>query len=69
MSDNDILTPWDTYVKERGWSQITDLKYCSTNIACPVCGKRIMRRMDVVLTSNPPKSVYKCFSCNWSGTA
>ena len=39
-----------------------------TNIDCPKCGKKILCRTDMVLTTNPPKHSYFC-ECGWSGTA
>ena len=37
-----------------------------TNIDCPVCGKKIFRRTDIVLTSYPEQYHYEC-ECGWSG--
>ena len=39
-----------------------------TDIECPKCGKFIWRRTDIVLTSYPPKTIYECTNCGWSGT-
>lgn len=38
-----------------------------TNIECPKCGERLIKRLDLILTSNPPKYVYVCRYCNWGG--
>lgn len=37
-----------------------------TEIECPVCGKYIWKRLDKVLTSNPPQYQYEC-DCGWVG--
>ena len=37
-----------------------------TDIECPKCGKQVYRRLDLVLTSNPPKTQYEC-DCGWVG--
>ena len=39
-----------------------------TDIDCPICGKKIYKRMDIVLTSHPPKYQYEC-ECGWVGYA
>lgn len=39
-----------------------------TDIDCPECGKKIYRRDDIVLASNPPKYQYEC-DCGWVGYA
>lgn len=54
---------WDeyrsrTFVPER-------LGYEETNVECPVCGKKIYKRVDIVLTSYPPTYRYECKSCGW----
>lgn len=43
--------------------------YIRTNIACPKCGKAIHKKARVLITTYPPKSEYRCFDCNWCGTA
>ena len=37
-----------------------------TGIECPRCGRKIWKRMDMVLLSNPPKYQYEC-DCGWTG--
>lgn len=38
-----------------------------TDIECPKCGKKLWRRMDIVLTSYPEKYQYECDDCGWIG--
>lgn len=37
-----------------------------TDIECPKCKKYLWKRMDIVLTSNPPQYQYEC-DCGWVG--
>ena len=37
------------------------------NIKCPKCEQNLYKRVDVVLTSYPPKYRYECKTCGWSG--
>lgn len=39
-----------------------------TDIDCPICGKKIFKRTDIVLTSYPSKYQYEC-ECGWVGYA
>ena len=39
-----------------------------TNIECPKCGKKLWKRMDIVLTSYPEQYQYEC-DCGWIGYA
>lgn len=39
-----------------------------TDIECPKCGKKIFKRTDIILTSNPPQHMYEC-DCGWVGYA
>lgn len=39
-----------------------------TEIECPRCGKKIYKRMDIVLASYPPQYRYEC-DCGWAGSA
>ena len=39
-----------------------------TDIECPKCGKKIFKRTDIILTSNPPQYMYEC-DCGWVGYA
>ena len=40
-----------------------------TEIKCPECGEPLYRRIDIILTSYPPKYRYECGKCNWTGIA
>lgn len=37
-----------------------------TDIECPKCKRLLWKRLDVVLTSNPPQYQYEC-DCGWVG--
>ena len=37
-----------------------------TDIECPKCKRNLWKRMDIVLTSDPPKYQYEC-ECGWVG--
>lgn len=39
-----------------------------TDIECPKCGKKIFKRIDIILTSDPPQYIFEC-DCGWSGFA
>lgn len=39
-----------------------------TDIDCPICGKKISKRTDIVLTSYPLQYQYEC-ECGWVGYA
>ena len=40
-----------------------------TEIECPVCGKNLYIRTDIVLTTYPETYVYECRTCDWHGYA
>lgn len=65
MNDQEVLIEWDdfnpnSYAQPVGEWQIT-------NIKCPKCGERLHKNIAVILTTNPPKSIYSCFECSWRG--
>jgi predicted RNA-binding Zn-ribbon protein involved in translation (DUF1610 family) len=37
------------------------------NVTCPKCGKKLWKRLDITLTSQPPQFVYECHNCGWQG--
>ena len=37
------------------------------DVECPECGKKLWKRLDVVLTSIPPQYRYECKGCGWVG--
>lgn len=54
---------------EKEWPDIIfDTNRQKTDIDCPRCGKKIFKRTDIVLTSNPPQYQYEC-ECGWVGYA
>lgn len=38
------------------------------NVECPICGEKLWRRNDIILTSDPPQYRYEC-DCGWVGHA
>ena len=41
--------------------------YRIVDVECPNCGTKLHKRIDIILTSNPPKYYYECPKCNWTG--
>lgn len=56
---------WEEYTK-RMLPISTPVTRVKTNIECPKCKKHIWKRIDIVLTSNPPQYQYEC-DCGWVG--
>lgn len=61
------MISWEEY-KNMNLPQylFTDLQ--PTDILCPECGKKVYKRMNIVLTSYPPQYQYEC-ECGWVGYA
>lgn len=58
---------WEEFKKQYSeTSSYTNLK--ETDIDCPRCGKKIFKRLDIVLTSYPAQYQYEC-KCGWIGYA
>lgn len=58
---------WEEFEKQYPQtSSYTNLK--ETDIDCPRCGKKIFKRLDIVLTSYPAQYQYEC-KCGWIGYA
>lgn len=57
---------WEEFEKQRKLIDIYDTNRQLTDIECPVCGKKVYVRTDIVLASLPPKSKYEC-DCGWVG--
>lgn len=64
MSD---LIPWDDFIESRNGNIFANAE--PTQIACPKCGKRIYKRVDIILSCYPPKHQYFCSKCDWVGYA
>lgn len=56
---------WEDYIQRKIQSPalITRIK---TDVECPRCGRKIWKRVDTVLLSNPPQYQYEC-DCGWVG--
>lgn len=61
------LIPWEEFVEAQGGCQYANAE--PTQIACPMCGKRIYKRTDIILSCYPPKRQYFCGTCDWVGYA
>lgn len=48
-------------------SEMSSVKYSKTNIICPKCGQIVYLDNETILTSYPPKRIYKCLMCGWRG--
>ena len=58
---------WEEFEKQYPQtSSYTNLE--ETDIDCPRCGKKIFKRLDIVLTSCPVQYQYEC-KCGWIGYA
>ena len=57
---------WNVYSKSMPCAIFTGKE--QVNVKCPICGKLIYRRTDIVLTTYPAKYQYEC-ECGWRGTA
>ena len=57
------LIKWDNYHPE----PVREILRKQVDVTCPKCEKRLWKRLDVVLTSNPPKYVYECDNCGFRG--
>lgn len=57
---------WEDFKRRK--LPIIDISICRTkvDVDCPRCGKHLWKRLDMVLTSNPPKYQYEC-DCGWTG--
>ena len=56
---------WNDFKKLERETQIYGRE--KTQIECPNCGQFIHRRLDLILTSNPPQYQYECPNCGWVG--
>lgn len=58
---------WEDF--KNGQREHLSAEWSITDIECPKCGRKLHRYEMAVLTSLPPKRKYKCFTCDWEGTA
>lgn len=59
---------WDEF-KENAKKECKGLATTEqTDIDCPKCGKKVWKRLDIVLTSFPLQYQYEC-ECGWIGYA
>ena len=63
MSD---LIPWEDFIESKS-CRFANAE--PTMLACPKCGKRIYKRVDIILSCYPPKNSYFCSECEWTGCA
>lgn len=60
------LIPWEDFIETKSCQYANAVP---TQIACPKCGKRIYKRVDIMLSCYPPKHSYFCSKCDWTGCA
>lgn len=60
---------WQEYQKMTDALGINTSEWEQVDVQCPVCGERIYKNTIYVLTTYPCQYKYKCFNCDWSGTA
>lgn len=56
---------WEDF-KQRELPTNVTISRIKVDVDCPRCKRKLWKRMDVVLTSNPPKYQYEC-NCGWTG--
>ena len=56
---------WDDYIKHE-LPMYNPVYRVSTDVECPICGRKIWKRMDIILTSYPCEYQYEC-DCGWVG--
>lgn len=54
---------WEEYQKQR--KPFEPVVYKEIDVECPICGKKIRKRIDMVVTTYPQQYRYEC-SCGWS---
>ena len=60
------MVMWDDY-KGEDVPGVSKGNITVVSVACPKCGKPLVKRTDIYLLSNPPKYRYFCASCGWHG--
>lgn len=60
---------WEDYKNRKVGEMIDSSEWDITNIECPECGKKIYMNIRYILTSYPPQHYFRCFKCDWHGTA
>ena len=60
---------WSEFKIQKGSNSSMVEKYESTEIECPICGRFIYRRTDIIFTTYPPKYQYECLQCGWTDYA
>lgn len=58
---------WEDF-REAGFPSSIWEERTQVDVECPLCGKKVYRRNDIVLTSYPAQYRYEC-DCGWSGSA
>lgn len=62
------MVKWDDFVNRKK-AQASQQKWAMTTVECPKCGCALHKNLEIVLTTYPPKSQYKCFNCGFVGVA
>ena len=57
---------WEEFLQHKLPLRSPIISRIKTDIECPKCKRNLWRRMDLVLTSNPPQYQYEC-ECGWVG--
>lgn len=59
---------WEVFEKQMAVKPLHYEQRTQVDVECPVCGRKLWRRNDIVLTTYPPKYRYEC-DCGWWGSA
>lgn len=54
---------WEEYQKQR--NPYGSVAYKEIDVECPICGKKIRKRINMVITTYPQQYRYECI-CGWS---
>lgn len=57
---------WEEFGKQRKLIDLYNTNRQPTDIECPMCGKKVYVRTDIVFASYPPQNKYEC-DCGWVG--
>lgn len=68
-TEEEIKMKWSEFKISKGAASAPIQNYEETEIECPICGRHIHRRTDIVFTTYPPKHQYECLQCGWTDYA
>ena len=57
---------WEDFKQRKLPTNVTTYRE-KVDVECTRCGSHLWKRLDIVLTSNPPQYQYECDDCGWVG--